>query len=43
MIKLIMTLLKETHIETENVKIAKGKYLYPSNFKEFKNYIKLNR
>ncbi len=41
MIKLIQDLLKQTNLNSKNIKIAKGKYKYPSNIKEFKNYIKL--
>lgn len=40
MIKLILELLKTTEANTELVKAAKGKYKYPENWKEFKNYIK---
>lgn len=41
MIRFILESLKTTNLRTEDVKIALGKYKYPDNFKEFKNYIKL--
>lgn len=41
MIKTIITLLKTTDLRTENIKIALGKNKFPSNFKEFVNYIRL--
>ena len=42
MIKLMIELLKNTELNSENIKIAKGKNLFPSNWSELKNYIKLN-
>jgi hypothetical protein len=41
MIKLIQILLKETDLNTDTVKRAKGAYKFPESFSEFKNYIKL--
>lgn len=40
MLKATIHLLKTTNLNTEDIKIAKGKYKYPENWKEFKNYIK---
>jgi len=40
MIKLIISLLKTTELNTEDVRIAKGAYKYPESWKEFINYIK---
>ena len=42
MIKIMLELLKTTNSNSELVKIAKGKNLFPSNWSELKNYIKLN-
>ena len=39
MIKTLLTLLKNTEVRTENVKIALGKNEFPSNFKDFVNYL----
>ena len=41
MIKIILEMLKMTSNESETIKLANGKNKFPSNFKEFKNYIKL--
>lgn len=43
MIKTILTLLRETDLKSENVKIALGKNKFPSNVKELLTYIKLNK
>ena len=45
MIRDIIDLLgaADWHIDDEDLKIAKGKYLAPTNWKEFKNAIKRNR
>ena len=45
MIKDIIELLSiaEWNIDDEDIKIAKGKYLAPVNWKEFKNTIKRNK
>jgi hypothetical protein len=40
MIKIILTLLKSTQLNTEDVRFAKGAYKYPENWKEFINYIR---
>lgn len=40
MLKSIIELLKNTNLNLEEVKMAKGKYKYPENWKEFKNYLK---
>lgn len=40
MLRAIIELLKTTNLNTEDIKMAKGKYKYPENWKEFKNYIK---
>ena len=42
MIKIILELLKNSSKESELIAIANGKNKFPSNYKEFKNYIKLN-
>lgn len=42
MIRTIIELLKATESKSELIALAKGKNKFPSNFKEFKNYIKLN-
>ena len=47
MIKTIIEILKRADDETENIKIAKGKYAYPKNIKEafrkFKRDLKWQR
>jgi len=40
MIKNILELLSVAPDETENIKIAKGKYKYPETFKETFKYLK---
>jgi hypothetical protein len=42
MLKIVLELLKTTESNSDLVKIAKGKNLFPSNWRELKNYIKLN-
>lgn len=42
MIRVIIELLKNTEASSEIVKLAKGKNKFPSNYREFKNYIRLN-
>lgn len=41
MIKIIQILLKETDLNTDTVKRAKGAHKLPESWYEFKNYIKL--
>lgn len=41
MIKLIQLLLKETELNTDSVRRAKGAYKFPESWSEFKNYVKL--
>ncbi len=41
MIKIIQLLLKETDLNTDTIKRAKGAYKFPESFSEFKNYIRL--
>lgn len=42
MIEIIKDILQYLPNKTEEVKTAKGKYQLPSNWKEFKNAIKLS-
>ena len=41
MLKIIIELLKNTELKTDDVKMMLGRDKYPSNFKEFINYIRL--
>jgi len=41
MLKTIIELLKNTELDTSDVKMALGRDKFPSNFREFVNYIKL--
>ena len=43
MIKLIQMLLKDSNSTSKAVLRAKGRYKYPTNIKEVKNYIKLRQ
>lgn len=38
----MIELLRTTELTSENIRIAKGKNLFPSNWTELKNYIKQN-
>lgn len=40
-IKNTIELLKVTELKTESIRIAQGKNKFPSNIKEFANYIRL--
>lgn len=41
MIKLIQMLLKDSESSSKAILRAKGRYKYPNNIKELKNYLKL--
>ena len=43
MIKSILELLELANGETENIRIAQGKYKYPDNFKEAQKIVKKTR